>query len=143
MNTRNDLEIITTDFSVLHPLRILVAEDNLINQKLISKVLFKIGYVADVVENGVQVLEALKKINYDLILMDIQMPEMDGIETTRVIRMSGKPLPVIAAMTSSSSSIDIDSCLEAGMNDYLDKPVFLEGLMVFLKKWFPGDSHKK
>jgi len=123
---------------------ILLAEDNLVNQKVALQMLKRLGYKADVVMNG---LEALKKIDtksYDLILMDVQMPEMDGMQATIAIRQKEKthtnngldisPQKIIA-MTANAMTEDRDRCLEVGMNDHLSKPVRLEELQACLEKW--------
>jgi len=112
------------------PLRILVAEDNLVNQKVMLKMLQQLGYKADVVSNGLQVLETLAHQPYDVVLMDVQMPEMDGITATRQICQTWAPSdrPRIIAVTANAMLGDRDECLQAGMNDYLSKPVRLEKL---------------
>jgi|GEM_PF-1578670 len=118
-------------------LRILVAEDNAVNQKLVIKILQKIGYNADVAGNGLEAIEAIKQINYDLILMDVQMPEMDGLEATRHIcqNLPRKERPFIIAMTANAMKGDREACLEAGMDDYLSKPVRLNELQKAIEKW--------
>jgi signal transduction histidine kinase/CheY-like chemotaxis protein len=118
-----------------YPLQILVAEDNPINQQLAMVILTKMGYTPEFVENGKGVLSKLQEKKIDLILMDIQMPEMDGLEATRIIRNSNGPQPVIIAMTANAMSGDRDECLAEGMNDYLSKPVNLDQLVNLLKKW--------
>ncbi len=113
-----------------HSLKILLAEDNTINQKVAVRLLEKLGYHADVVANGLEVLEALMRQPYDVILMDVQMPEMDGLEATRIVRQQWPfdRQPQIVAMTANAMASDREQCLEAGMNDYVSKPVRLEEL---------------
>ncbi|HNT25690.1 MAG TPA: histidine kinase N-terminal 7TM domain-containing protein [Anaerolineales bacterium] len=111
------------------PMRILVAEDNVTNQKLALRLLERLGYRADVAANGLEVIAALQRQQYDVVLMDVQMPEMDGLETTRTIRRQwpqwnpGIPRPSIIAMTANALKEDRLECLEAGMDDYLSKPI--------------------
>jgi CheY-like chemotaxis protein len=111
-----------------------VAEDNNINQRLIERILAKLGYGCDIAENGVKVIEMMKAKKYDTILMDIQMPEMDGLETTVFIRKNASVQPYIIAMTANAMSEDKEICLRSGMDDYLAKPMRLEELMSVLKK---------
>ena len=125
--------ILTDSFAVTYPLSLLIAEDNLINQKLIEKILNKLGYVTDIVENGIQVIEALKAKNYNVILMDVQMPEMGGFEATQQIRQMPIEQPYIIAMTANSMSGDRDNCLNAGMNEYIPKPMRLQVITDILK----------
>ena len=126
---------LTTDFSKKYPLRILIAEDNRMNQKLAMRILGKLGYDPDIAENGKEVLEEVSKRNYDLILMDVQMPEMDGLEATRMIRVCLENQPVIIAMTANAMQGDREECLRNGMDDYISKPVNLEELVIILEKW--------
>jgi signal transduction histidine kinase/CheY-like chemotaxis protein len=124
--------------------KILLAEDNAVNLKVALKQLQKLGYEADPVGNGLEVLEALSRINYDLILMDCHMPEMDGYEATRRIRNSGaafSAIPIIA-MTANAMQGDRETCLQAGMNDYISKPVKLSELQDALEKYAPGLAAK-
>ncbi|HEY73611.1 MAG: hypothetical protein DRI81_14765 [Chloroflexi bacterium] len=119
-----------------HPLRILLAEDNTVNQKLSLRLLDRLGYRADLAANGLEVLDTLQRQTYDVILMDVQMPEMDGLEATRRIRASS-PLerqPRIVAMTASAMPEDKDACYTAGMDDYVSKPVQVDELVKALHK---------
>ena len=108
-----------------HPLRILVAEDNIVNQKVAMHLLKRIGYRAEIVSNGVEVITALQRQRYDVVLMDVQMPEMDGLEATRLIRSTipQAQQPCIVAMTAAAGQEDRDRCLAAGMDMYVSKPV--------------------
>ncbi|TWI62664.1 PAS domain S-box-containing protein [Desulfobotulus alkaliphilus] len=129
--------------------RILLAEDNITNQEVALGILKKMGLKVHVAANGLEVLEALRNIPYDLILMDVQMPEMDGLETTRQIRKmeaeKKHPLPAlpILAMTAGAMNEDQAICLQAGMNDYITKPVNPERLALVLKKWLPVLTDEK
>lgn len=120
-----------------YPLYILVAEDHPVNQKLAKALLEKMGYLPDIVGNGLEALEALDSKRYDLIFMDVQMPEMDGLEATRQIirRWPEDKRPVIIAMTAYASQGDKSSCLNIGMQDFLRKPVLKEELQSMLIKW--------
>jgi CheY-like chemotaxis protein/signal transduction histidine kinase len=126
---------IPANFSEKYPLRILVAEDNHVNQKWIKKILSKIGYSCEIAENGKDVLEMVSHENFDLILMDVQMPEMDGLEASRMIRVCLEIQPVIIAMTANVMQGDREDCIQAGMNDYISKPVELPILLKTLEKW--------
>jgi len=112
------------------PVRVLLAEDNPVNQKVTLKMLERLGYHADVASNGLEVLEALERQHYDIILMDIQMPEMDGLEATRAIRQRFPPeeQPKIIAITAYALAGDKERCLNAGMDGYISKPVRIEDL---------------
>jgi signal transduction histidine kinase/CheY-like chemotaxis protein/ligand-binding sensor domain-containing protein len=127
---------INGDFAKQHPLRLLVAEDNVINQKLTERVLVKLGYQPTLVSNGKEVLEHVDQNNYDLIFMDVQMPEVDGLEATRLIRKHNGHQPVIVAITANVMQNDREDCFEAGMDDYLSKPIKLEALVDLLEKWW-------
>lgn len=128
-------KVLTEEFAKQYPMRILIAEDNLVNQKLTERVLSKLGYQAGIAGNGKEVLDVHGHERYDIILMDVQMPEMDGYEATKSIRKSGGTQPVIIAMTANAIQGDREACLEAGMDDYISKPVKLEALVEMLEKW--------
>ncbi len=117
-------------------LRILLAEDNQVNQKVALSMLKRLGYKADVASNGFEVLQALDKQHYDVILMDIQMPEMDGLDATRRIRGNWEPAkqPCIIAITAHALEGDREEFLSAGMNDYISKPIQLEELQTALER---------
>ena len=135
-----ETKILSDDFSSMYPLRILVAEDNPMNQKLIRHILTRMGYNINVVDNGLAVLEALSESSYDIILMDVQMPEMDGLETTTVIREQYGHLPYIAALTANAMHEDKMSCLSVGMDDYIAKPLKLEMIQSVLIRAFQNAS---
>ncbi len=128
-------EKLPTDFSVVFPLHILIAEDNLINQQVILHILKRMGYEPEIAANGQEAVEAARLAAYDLILMDMQMPEMDGLEATKIIRQELQKQPVIIALTANTMQGDQEECLNAGMNDYISKPVKLEDLVAKLEKW--------
>src|SRR5665213_2756820 len=131
----NDSPKMDKGFSKKYPLNILVAEDNPVNQKWIKKILVKTGYDIDIAENGKVVMEKVSNEAYDLILMDVQMPEMDGLEATKMIRLCLDKQPVIIAMTANAMQGDRDKCIQSGMNDYISKPVELNILLAMLEKW--------
>ncbi len=122
-----------------HPLRILLAEDNTVNQQIAILVLESMGYRADVASNGIEAVEAVEGLPYDLVLMDVQMPEMDGLEATRQIRARPTPpergsRPIrIVAMTANAMQGDREACIAAGMDDYLAKPIRPEELAAALE----------
>jgi signal transduction histidine kinase/DNA-binding response OmpR family regulator len=127
---------LSSEFSKQFPLRILVAEDNPVNFKLAERVLTKLGYVPERASNGKEAVEAVQRKSYDVILMDVQMPVMDGMEATRKIReLHGQHQPGIIAMTANAMQGDMEACLEAGMDDYISKPIRLEDLVTMLEKW--------
>jgi CheY-like chemotaxis protein len=117
--------------------RILVVEDNLVNQKVALFLLKKFGYQADTASNGKEGVKAVQQVSYDLILMDVMMPEMDGYEATQKIRAmdnNRKDIPIIA-MTANAMKGDREKCLKAGMNDYITKPVKPENLLEAITNW--------
>jgi CheY-like chemotaxis protein len=122
---------------VKHSVHILLAEDNPVNRKLARFMLTKAGYRLDVVENGKEAVEKYTSDpdRYDLILMDIQMPEMDGREASRMIRDKGFDCVPIIAMTAESMKGDDEKCLEAGMNDFISKPIKREVVFEMIKRW--------
>lgn len=128
-------KLLPEGFSEKYPLRILIAEDNLVNQKLAEYILKKLGYNSSVAVNGLEVLEQLKNKIYDVILMDVQMPEMNGIEATIKIRQD-KDQPYIIAMTANAMPEDKEECLKAGMDDYISKPIKIAELIQALEKAF-------
>jgi CheY-like chemotaxis protein len=116
-------------FGSRFPLRILLADDNVINQKMAVRLLEKLGYRVDAVGNGLEVIEALQRQNYDLVLMDVQMPEMDGLEATRrIIAVWGAKRPWITALTAGALKENREECLAAGVDDFLTKPMNLQKL---------------
>jgi CheY-like chemotaxis protein/HPt (histidine-containing phosphotransfer) domain-containing protein len=130
----------------------LLVEDNVTNQQVAVGILGKFGLNVEVVSNGKEALEAMERVRYDLVFMDVQMPEMDGLEATRRIRKresssapansgpsSGTGVPIVA-MTAHALARDREQCLEAGMNDYLSKPLEPEALVRVLEKWLPETS---
>ncbi|HSD58021.1 MAG TPA: response regulator, partial [Methanotrichaceae archaeon] len=120
-------------------LRILIAEDNLVNQKVMLRMLDKLGYRADAVANGFEVLRALQRQPYDLVLMDVQMPDMDGIEATRRIRhLWPTGGPRIIAVTAYALEGDRERCIESGMDSYIAKPVNLNTLKDAIEKFASG-----
>jgi CheY-like chemotaxis protein len=129
------------------PLRVLLCDDNIVNQKVAARLLKQMGYRADIAANGLEALEALDRQPYDLILMDVMMPEMGGFEATRAIRERQKQpsqFPnykssiIIVAMTASAMQGDREKCLAAGMDDYLAKPVRLEDVGAIVERWAPA-----
>ena len=127
---------IDAEMAARHPLRILLAEDNVVNQKLALRLLSQMGYRADVASNGLEVLQAVERQAYDVILMDVQMPEMDGLEATHQlsVKLPDGTRPRIVAMTANAMQGDREMCLEAGMDDYVSKPVRVNELVAALSQ---------
>jgi CheY-like chemotaxis protein len=122
---------VDTEMAAHHPLRILLAEDNVVNQKLALRILQRMGYRADVASNGIEAIESVQRQRYDVVLMDVQMPEMDGLEATRRIcaRWAPGDRPRIVAMTANAMQGDREQCLAAGMDDYITKPIRVDRLV--------------
>src|SRR5204863_5301749 len=126
------------------PLRLLLADDNPINQKVGLSVLQKLGYRADIANNGREVLQELEQKAYDILFLDVQMPEMDGLEAARRIceRWPAEKRPRIIAMTGNALMGDREKCLQAGMDDYISKPVRIGDLQAALERWGVGRARK-
>ena len=122
------------ELATRHPLRVLLAEDNAINQRVAVVMLERLGYRPDVVSNGLEVLEALRRQPYDVILMDLQMPEMDGLQATIAIRerLPAEQQPFVVALTAAATELDREHCLAAGMDEHMGKPFRLEALVAIL-----------
>jgi two-component system, sensor histidine kinase and response regulator len=126
---------IPDDLNLKYPMTILVVEDNIINQKVIVQLLKKMGYQADIAEDGSVAVKMVNENAYDLVFMDMQMPVMDGIEATQIIRKSGIKQPFIVALTANALQGDREECIDAGMDDYIGKPLKIDELVNKLKKW--------
>jgi CheY-like chemotaxis protein len=135
VETRPPSAKLSPDFAETHPLDILIAEDNPVNQTLIMMVMKKLGYTAAMANNGVEAVEAMQSKNYDLVLMDMQMPLMDGLEATAAIRKLDIPQPVIIALTANAMQGDREICIEAGMDDFITKPLALDKLVAVLERF--------
>lgn len=127
-------EKIVAEKSLKPGLKILVAEDNLMNRKLIEVLLGTLGCVACFAENGQEALEKYSEGGYDVILMDVQMPVMDGLEASKEIRKANPSVPIIG-VTANVYKEDVDNCFDAGMNDFLGKPFSIQQLKDILLKW--------
>jgi signal transduction histidine kinase/HPt (histidine-containing phosphotransfer) domain-containing protein len=132
-------------FALRNPLRLLLADDNPINQKVGLSVLQKLGYRTDLANNGLEVIKALEQKAYDVLLLDVQMPELDGMETARTIcrRWPEARRPRIIAMTGNALLGDREKCLEAGMDDYISKPIRIGELQAALQRWATSKPRKK
>jgi CheY-like chemotaxis protein len=120
------------------PLKVLLAEDNAVNQKVALRFLERMGYNADAVGNGLEVINAFQNRDYDLVLMDLQMPEMDGLEASRRIRrtLPAERQPKIIALTANAMQGDREICLDAGMDDYISKPVKMHEIVAAIRRQF-------
>ena len=132
--TEPPMEEFSIAFSKKYPLEILVAEDNKVNQTLILSIMETVGYRVDIAANGNEAVAAVQKKKYDVVLMDMQMPEMDGLEATALIRRLKIEQPIIIALTANAMQGDRNMCLEAGMDDYMAKPLRFEKLVELLEK---------
>jgi CheY-like chemotaxis protein len=144
VNTASAKSVLQAKHSKLPHMSILIAEDNMINQKLIVRILKILGQEVDVTTNGKDALQAVHQKKYDIVLMDVQMPEMDGNEATQRIRseVPHENQPVIIAMTAHTLQGDREKCLEAGMNDYMSKPILIDEVGNMVQKWYET-IHKK
>jgi PAS domain S-box-containing protein len=137
----NELQI-DSQIGLKNPLKILLAEDHAINQKMVLMLLHRLGYEADVVMNGIDAIAALQRQDYDVVLMDVNMPEMDGLTATQQIRQRISELsqPRIIAMTASAMTGDRERCFDAGMDDYITKPFHLQDFVQALSRCHPRSS---
>jgi GAF domain-containing protein/DNA-binding response OmpR family regulator len=127
--------VIDAELGKRHPLRILLAEDNQVNQKLALRILEQMGYRADIASNGLEAIESIERQTYDVILMDVQMPEMDGLEATRqIVARWPQGHPRIIGLTANALEGDREQCLAAGMDDYISKPIHVEELVDALER---------
>jgi CheY-like chemotaxis protein len=119
-------------------LQIIIAEDHDINQKLLVRILQKLGHHVEVAENGLKVLELLKQTPFDLIFMDLQMPELDGFKATKAImeNVPKEQIPIIIAVTASASQVDIDHCTALGMSGFISKPIKIKCIQKVLEQHF-------
>jgi PAS domain S-box-containing protein len=140
----NEPQRLDPEMASRHPLRILLAEDNAVNQKLALRLLAQMGYRADVAANGLEAIESIERQNYDVVLMDVQMPEMDGLEASRQInaRWSRGERPQIVAMTANAMQGDRELCMAAGMDDYITKPIRVDELVGALDRVPAGRSQE-
>jgi len=132
--TEKPENVLDPAFANSHPLEILIAEDNPVNQMLIQRILVKLGYQTTLVQNGLEALQNVSEKAYDVVLMDVQMPEMDGFASTENIRKLAIPQPYIIAMTANALAEDREICLNKGMDNYISKPLKLEVLVAILKE---------
>ncbi len=137
---QKEAPIFDENFATKFPLKILLAEDNIVNQKVATRFLNRLGYRVDVVANGLEAIESMYRQSYDVILMDVHMPQMDGITATQKIIAEFSKLPWIIALTANAAQGDRNLCLESGMQDYLSKPLQVQDLMIVLERAFQMHS---
>jgi signal transduction histidine kinase/CheY-like chemotaxis protein/ligand-binding sensor domain-containing protein len=116
-------------------LNILIVDDNPVNQKLAGRIFQRMGYEAAIASTGAEALDAIRTNDFDIVMMDIQMPDMDGMEATKIIRDEKGNVPIIIAMTANALESDRQECLAAGMNDYISKPIKLDEIGTMIEKW--------
>lgn len=129
----------------LKGVRVLLVEDNPVNQKVAIRMLQKLGCAVDVAENGQQALERLACASYDIVLMDMQMPVMDGLTATRLLRQREQQTgnhQIVIALTANAMQSDREVCFEAGMDDYLSKPLTLDALQATLRRWVADNTER-
>lgn len=131
------ISLVTLDNTLAEqfPMKILLAEDNAINQKLAKRIFERMGYIIDIAANGLEAIESVKRQNYDIIFMDIQMPEMDGLTATKYIIDNYKERPKIIAITANVMIEDKEKCFQVGMDDYISKPIVIKDLQSMIIKW--------
>ncbi len=134
-NAKTQKSHLSTEMALKYPMEILIVEDNLVNQKVAMHILGKMGYHPQIANNGLEAVNAIKNNRFDLVFMDVQMPEMDGLAATRFIRANFTTQPYIVAMTANAMTEDRDICLQAGMDDYLSKPMKLNEMIAVLEKY--------
>ena len=130
-------KVVDSELAKKIPLRILVVEDNVINQAIAQHALKHLGYIADLAGNGLEAIKAVEQKKYDILFMDVQMPEMDGLEASKhIVKTYGIPQrPRIIAMTANAIEGDKEKCINAGMDDYVSKPIVIEDISLMIKKW--------
>jgi signal transduction histidine kinase/ligand-binding sensor domain-containing protein/CheY-like chemotaxis protein len=136
VNAEKKKSFLSETFALEHPFEMLIAEDNVMNQKLIIRVLNKLGYQPDLANDGKEVMDMMAQKKYEIVLMDVQMPNIDGLEATRLIRKIYGQTPIILAMTANALTEDRDGCINAGMDGYMSKPINLQALTGLLAEMY-------
>jgi CheY-like chemotaxis protein len=124
-----------SNLAARYPMKILVVDDNTVNQILASKIFNRMGYDSTVASTGQEAIDAMRTSDFNLIMMDVQMPGMDGLEATRLLRQEHGSRPIIIAMTANALESDRQDCLNAGMDDYISKPMKLDEMVAMMEKW--------